>query len=334
MQIVKEIFTHSVRVILGLLFIASGLLKLMPIEPFELNFIDLGVANWFTAPIIARGLIGFELLLGLFLLFNLVMNKFTVKATYSILVFFTFYLFYQLIKNGNNGNCGCFGTFLQMTPLESVFKNLAMIILLMIVQFIPAKWSLPWAKIFIPVFILIAFISPYLLNPPEALATGHRAGAVNYPLGLKKIYNDTSIIHPPVDLTVGRHIVAFMSLSCGHCRMNALKMHVLQLRNPDFPFYILLNGDSAMFEKNFFDFSKALNVPHSYFNNDDFFSYVDGSLPAIFWLQNDTVKFRSLYTDLNEDEIVTWLKTGVVPSTNDTIRKIPLVETDTSLHIR
>ncbi|TSA49475.1 MAG: DoxX family membrane protein [Sphingobacteriales bacterium] len=329
MHLIKEFFSHSIRIMLGLLFIASGLLKLIPIEPFELNFIDVGVANWFTAPIIARGLIGFELLLGLFLIFNLAMNKFTIKATYAILIFFTFYLFYQLMKVGNNGNCGCFGTYLQMTPLESIFKNIAMLSLLVVIQLIPARWSLFWPKFFIPFFILAAFVSPYILNPPDSLIAGHRAGAVNYPLGLKRIYSDTSIIKPAIDLTTGKHIVAFMSLSCGHCRMNALKMHVLQQRNPDFPFYILLNGDTAMFEKSFFDFTKAENIPFSYFNNDDFFSYVDGSVPAIFWLQNDTVKFRSLYTDLNEDDIKTWLNTGAVPSTNDTIRKTPSVQTDT-----
>ncbi len=314
---------------LGLLFIASGLLKLIPIEPFELNFIDVGVANWFTAPIIARGLIGFELLLGVFLIFNLAMNKFTIKATYSILIFFTFYLFYQILTIGNNGNCGCFGTYLQMTPLESIFKNMAMLSVLIVVQFIPAKWSLPWPKFFIPLFILTSFVSPYILNPPESLVKGHRAGAVNYPLGLKRIYSDTTMVAPSIDLTKGKHIVAFMSLTCGHCRMNALKMHVLQQRNPAFPFYMLLNGDTLLHLKSFFDFSKAQNIPFSIFNSDDFFSYVDGSLPAIFWLQNDTVKFRSLYTDLNEDEIKTWLNSGVVPSTNDTIRKLPSIESDT-----
>ena len=88
MHLLKEFFAHSVRILLGLIFIASGLLKLFPIEPFELNFIDLGIANWFTAPIIARGLIGFELLLGAFLIFDLAMKKFTIKATYGILIFF------------------------------------------------------------------------------------------------------------------------------------------------------------------------------------------------------------------------------------------------------
>lgn len=301
---------------------------MVPIEPFELNFIDLGIANWFTAPIIARGLIGLELLLGVFLIFNLAMNKFTIKATYSILIFFTIYLFYQILTTGNSGNCGCFGTYLQMTPLESVFKNIAMLTILIVVQFIPAKWSLPWSKIFIPLFILSSLISPYILNPPESLAKGHRAGAVNYPLGLKRIYSDTSIIAPAIDLTAGKHIVAFMSLTCGHCRMNALKMHVLQERNPEFPFYMLLNGDTLLHLNSFFDFSKAKNIPYSIFNSDDFFSYVDGSLPAIFWLQNDTVKFRCLYTDLNEDDIRTWLNTGDVPIAGDTIRKIPAIETD------
>ncbi len=359
MNLPKEFFAHTVRILLGLIFIASGLLKLFPIEPFELNFIDLGIANWFTAPIIARALIGFELLLGSFLIFDLAMKKFTIKATYSILIFFTLYLFYQIYKTGNNGNCGCFGTYLQMTPLESIFKNIGMIAMLTVVQFIPASYDFlktetvtvvetseqpeltetiitvdepkeakqvrsfrkMISNILVALFIVTAFVSPYIINPPDALSKGHRIGAVNYPLGLKEIYSDTSIIAPTIDLTKGKHIVAFMSLSCWHCRMSALKMHVIQLRNPDFPFYLLLYGDTTIFKRGFFEFSKAENIPHSWFNNDNFFNYVDGSVPAIFWLDNDIVKFRSLYSDMNEDDIKNWLQNDVVPVAGDTTLK-------------
>ena len=189
------------------------------------------------------------------------------------------------------------------------------------------NWKKLIPKILIPLFTVTAFVAPYIINPPDALSNGHRAGAVNYPLGLKSIYADTSVIAPTIDLTKGKRIVAFMSLSCWHCRMSALKMHVLQLRNPDFPFYILLHGDTVGFKKSFFEFSKAENIPHSYFNNDNFFNYVDGSVPAIFWLQNDTVKYRSLYSDMNEDEIKNWLKNGIVPEEGDsTMRKISAVD--------
>ncbi len=330
MHFIKIIFAHSIRILLGLIFIASGYLKLFPIEPFELNFIDLGIANWYTAPIIARGLIGFEFLLGVLLILNLGMNKFTIKATYGILLFFTAYLIYQLITIGNNGNCGCFGTYLQMTPLESIAKNIIMLLILITIHLFPARFVMPGKYFLIPFIFSISFTAPYILNVPDALISGHRTGAVNYPLQLKRIYSDTTIVKPAIDLSSGKKIVAFMSLTCGHCKMSALKMHVLQQRNQDFPFYILLHGDSVKHHKEFFDFSKAQNISHSYFNNADFYSFVGGSLPAIFWVQNDTVKFRSLYIDLNENEIKTWLRSGQVPFTNDTIRNSEVLVSDTT----
>ena len=117
-------FPQSLRVLLGLVFILSGYLKLYPIESFELNFIDLGVGNWYTAPFIARLLIASEFFLGLMLVFNQSLKKFTLKATIALLLFFTAYLGIQIIREGNTGNCGCFGTYLQMTPLESILKNI------------------------------------------------------------------------------------------------------------------------------------------------------------------------------------------------------------------
>ena len=196
-----------------------------------------------------------------------------------------------------------------------------MISVLVVVQFIPAKFSLPFSKLFIPVFILLSAITPYILNPPDALVVGHKKGAVNYPLGIKQMYTDKLNATPDVDLTLGRHIVAFMSLSCMHCRFSALKMHVIYERHPELPFYLILHGDSTKSAKGFFDFTKAQNVPHLYYDYDEFYNYVGGSVPAIFWLQNDTVKYQSHYTDLNEDEIINWVNTGVVPAINDTTLK-------------
>jgi len=347
MKILKEFFAHSLRILLGALFIFSGYIKLYPIEPFELNFIDLGVANWWTAPVIARAIIGFEMFLGVMLIFDLKTKRFTIPATFGVLIFFTLYLVYQIITTGNQGNCGCFGTYLEMTPLESIFKNIGLLSILIVIQFIPAtydydflkkkilsiesdqafittdsKWNFlrkELASLILVLSIIGGISVPYILNPPDALFYNHRAGAVNFPLRINDIFKDTSVTKPPVDLEKGRHIVAFMSLSCFHCQMTALKIHTIQKRNPDFPFFLILNGDTARYKKKFFEFSKAQNIPHLYYNSGDFFSYVGGSVPKVYWLQNDTVKYHSLYSDLNENEIRLWLEKGIVPSQGDTL---------------
>ena len=100
---------------MGAVFIYSGWTKMFPIEPFEYTFVDLGFINWQVAPFIARVLIGFEFLIGVFLLFNINL-KLTYKIAIGTLVVFCIYLVLLIIIVGNKGNCGCFGDTIKMTP--------------------------------------------------------------------------------------------------------------------------------------------------------------------------------------------------------------------------
>ncbi|MBK7816218.1 MAG: DoxX family membrane protein [Sphingobacteriaceae bacterium] len=78
---------------LGAIFIYSGWSKLDPvIETFEFTFVDLGIGNWYTAPIIARLLIGLEFLIGFLLIINYDLRKFTLPLTIGLLIFLAFTL--------------------------------------------------------------------------------------------------------------------------------------------------------------------------------------------------------------------------------------------------
>ena len=114
---------------MGLVFIYSGYTKLFPIEPFEYTFVDLGIGGWRLAPFIARFMIGLEFFIGLLLMANLYIKRFTVKLIAATLIIFCIYLIYVIINNGNNENCGCFGTAISMTPLQAIIKNAVMLVL-------------------------------------------------------------------------------------------------------------------------------------------------------------------------------------------------------------
>ena len=103
---------------MGAIFIFSGYTKLYPIEPFEFTFVDLGF-NWQIAPFVARLMIAIEFLIGILLVLNVNLRKFSYKLGIGILVFFCVYLILLMAILGNKGNCGCFGTYLQMTPLQA-----------------------------------------------------------------------------------------------------------------------------------------------------------------------------------------------------------------------
>src|SRR4051812_33546550 len=109
MKVFKRLTAITISIALGLIFLYSGFSKLVPvIETFEFTFVDIGIANWYTAPVIARLLIGLEFFLGLFLLINYRLKKFTLPFTAALLLLFIVYLIVQIVTSGNTGNCGCF----------------------------------------------------------------------------------------------------------------------------------------------------------------------------------------------------------------------------------
>ncbi|MEZ5054870.1 MAG: MauE/DoxX family redox-associated membrane protein [Chitinophagales bacterium] len=113
---------------IGFVFIVSAITKLFPIEPFEYQFVDIGLASWNTAPYIARFFISIEFLVGFLFVLNLSLRKWTIRLAAFILLVFSTYLLYKIMKEGNVGNCGCFGEVYKMTPLQGLLKNIGLFV--------------------------------------------------------------------------------------------------------------------------------------------------------------------------------------------------------------
>src|ERR1700743_2718426 len=164
----KDWIVALLRICLGMIFIFSGFVKLIPIEPFEIKFIELGVASWTFAPFIARFIIALELFLGLMLILN-IKPRTSFIATLAVLILFTFYLLYDILKNGNSGNCGCFGTIIVMTSLESLVKNLLMIPLVLILMVTNTKELNFKTLIVISVLAVVSLATPFVVYPLDNL---------------------------------------------------------------------------------------------------------------------------------------------------------------------
>ena len=117
MQKVKLIL----KILLGLVFILSGVLKLIDVDKFELYVYSFNFLSLSLSYIAARLLIAFEFLLGVALVVN-IFNKYVMRTTLITLVGFTLFLLY-LILIGRTDNCHCFGEYVQFNPIESIVKN-------------------------------------------------------------------------------------------------------------------------------------------------------------------------------------------------------------------
>lgn len=128
------------RIIVGLLFIISGLVKLNdPIgfafklqDYFAPEVLDLGFLVPF-ALLIAIFVVIFEVLVGVALLLGY-LKKFTLWALLLMIVFFTFLTFYSAYFNKVT-DCGCFGDAIPLTPWESFTKDIILLVLILILFF-------------------------------------------------------------------------------------------------------------------------------------------------------------------------------------------------------
>lgn len=135
------------RILVGILFIISGLIKLNdPVgfsfkleEYFSQGVLDLPFLEPYALAISIFVVI-FEVLLGVMLLLGFRV-KLTVWSLLIMIVGFTFLTFYSAYFNKVT-DCGCFGDAIKLTPWESFTKDI-ILLLLIIVLFVGRKFITP-----------------------------------------------------------------------------------------------------------------------------------------------------------------------------------------------
>lgn len=305
----SSILFFLLSTILGLVFLYSAYTKLEPIEPFEYTFVDMGIVGWKLAPFVARFMIGLEFFIGFLLMFGLYIKRFTIKLTIASLIMFSVYLIVVMIQSGNNGNCGCFGTAIAMTPMQALIKNIIMLALSLVLYFYydGLNYQKAGKGVFVILF-LSSFALPHILNYvdlsfSEAYLTKKED---HFKLELDSLYKYAKIHPAPKSLSEGKHIIAFMSMTCPHCRIAAKKMRLMKENNPNIPMYLVLNGDYKKIQP-FFDDTKARNIEYSILNGSSFIYLAGLQMPMIYMVNNSVVENYVTYMELDQTEIEKWL---------------------------
>jgi len=122
--------------------------------------------------------------------------------------------------------------------------------------------------------------------------------------------DDTSKVEKPsVDLREGKHVLAFLSLSCPHCKIAAKKFRLIKKDNPALPIYFVLNGQKTNYQE-FIKETRADNIPSSFALGKAFVKLSTAHLPRIYYLDNGIVKKKVDYFELNQYHIEDWIRTG------------------------
>lgn len=132
---------NILRILIALIFIASGFVKAVDVVGFSFKLEEYFSPSVFNMPflekqalVLAVIVVVFELVFGFFLLLKSQL-KFTLSMLIALCVFFAFLTFYSAYFNVVT-DCGCFGDALKMEPWQSFWKDIFLLVGLLIVYFL------------------------------------------------------------------------------------------------------------------------------------------------------------------------------------------------------
>jgi hypothetical protein len=294
------------NIVVGAVFILSAYFKTNPIEYFETKISFFGIEGVY-ASVLARLIIAGELLIGLFLVAQFTVGKLIYKITLAALFLFMIINLVDLIRFGNDTNCGCMGLTVQVSPTMSIIKNVLLLgMTFFSMKFGSITWNLPTSATL--VIALTPFSAVFIYKPVYIYSN------VNMPK--KGTRPDFTImdVHPGFkgktydeNLSKGKKIVAFLSLTCPHCKMAGYKLNGFKASNPELPIYFILNGDSANME-GFFKVTGKPLVEMAHFNGNTAYADMSGyELPAIFLMKDGVVEQQLNNATLTKSGIMEWL---------------------------
>jgi len=169
-------------------------------------------------------------------------------------------------------------------------------------------WNAKWKKIIVPVLFISSMCLGFFIYPIDAVFSSTMSTSkVDYKLPLDLLYEAEQEKKPAVDLRQGKHVIAYLSLTCMHCRIAATKMQIMYKKNPSIPFYFVINGNPEKLAA-FFEETHAASIPHSLFLGPEKWIRMAGiSLPVIMLVENGMVKKKFNGMELNQADIEAWL---------------------------
>ena len=137
---ILKLITHIARIFVGAMFVFSGFVKLVdPIGSqykFEEYFSESVLNMEFLIPYalpFSIVLIIAEILLGVMLLIGY-KAKFTIRSLFILTLIFLFLTWYSAYYNKVT-DCGCFGDAIKLSPWETFYKNIILIVLIVFLLF-------------------------------------------------------------------------------------------------------------------------------------------------------------------------------------------------------
>ena len=294
----KKIDTIKIvfRVLLGILFLFSATAKLAGIDAFEIYLFSFGWFSLGTAYLLARLVIAAEYTLGILLIANFY-PRLAFWGALAMLAGFTVFLA-VLALAGNRDNCNCFGEWVNLSPVQSIWKNLGMLALLLLSAGVPA-----FRIRHKPLWLILACVVPLagvlIASPPDnwRYDSYARHELINEQAFREAV--ESGIL--PHSVVEGDHVVCFYSLKCRFCKMSAQKLVTLRSRGDflDAPVIMIFGRGEDTNATPFLEETGLQPDEIHFIEPSDFLRITNGAFPLILVMHGDAIAEKYNYRNLH-----------------------------------
>lgn len=199
----------ALRILFGLLFLASAILKLFPIEYFEVVLAGQVGISWHLVPWVSRLLIILELAIGLSLVFGFWLRT-ALLSSMLMIVAFSIHLGWQVMQGAEVENCGCFGELLPMDSTTSLVKNVVFLTIGgLLIRFVQRakSWRFP---LLAPILAALSIPLIFVILPLPNFDRN-----ADFELDFELLNRQEFVGFSP--MTQGDKLVIIMLADCVHC---------------------------------------------------------------------------------------------------------------------
>jgi len=286
-----KLIIPTLRILFGLIFIASGILKLFPLDYFELILVDQVGLSWNTVPFFSRLVIWVEIAIGVCIVFSFKLKQ-SLLASLLMLAVFTIYLIAKVVSGDGAEDCGCFGELIPLDGPTSIIKNVILMLYGVALLWIVKKsdqfrWS--WGGPILSIAAIPLIIGFFPL--PEYTSNA------DFELDIELLEHN-EYPNAPSTFKDGRKVVVVMLANCVHCAQLASMIAQLDPTEVQDELRIILMGkdDASDFfveDTNIESFLLARSTDR------ELLGAVEGTFPTVIFAENGQVKSKWKGKDVN-----------------------------------
>lgn len=288
------------KVLLGLVFIVSAVLKVYDMDQFEIYVYSYHFFSLNLSFLLARAAIILELVLGIGLVTN-VCHRLVWWCSVLMLAGYSLLLMYALAL-GRTDNCHCFGDVVRIDPKMSLVKNGVLLLLFLLIYRMEDRKK-PFRWLILGLSVVVSSVGVFAVSPPDNFTSAYSAEQhLQVPLF------DALLDESPLDslhLRQGKQVVCFFSTGCEYCQMAARKLSLMQ-QFYGFPTesitYVLMGSQEGI--EAFYSESQSERYRNVLYEDvHELLRVTNGNFPVIVFIDNGEVVHEYGFRNMKEEEI-------------------------------